>query len=92
MDFVGASWGANLPVTKVMLLHSTCRWQRRTVATARWRCCWLVEAGGRPSTSASAASDAGLQDGSVLAVYALGLPSNPITAAAIQVAGRWSRR
>jgi len=94
MIFVGASWGANLPVTKVMLRYydlipmAALRTAAATVALALLL--WLVEGRRalRVDIDLSRFLLLGLMMASFFAVYALGLQySNPITAAAVQVAG-----
>jgi drug/metabolite transporter (DMT)-like permease len=94
MLFVGVSWGANLPVTKVMLFHFDLipLAAVRTVAavTVLAALLWMVEGGkglviGLPFGRFLAL---GFMMSSFFAVYALGLRySNPITAATVQVAG-----
>ena len=95
MLFVGASWGANLPVTKVMLGHfdlmpmvgdahgggdrgaggAALGWSRAAYGLAH-------RSGARPLPPARP------DDGGFFACYALGIHfSNPITAAAVSVAG-----
>lgn len=94
MVFVGASWGANLPVTKVMLSHfdlmpmAALRTIAATVALALLL--WTVEGRRalRVDIDLSRFLLLGLMMASFFAFYALGLQySNPITAAAVQVAG-----
>ena len=94
MVFVGASWGANVPVTKVMLGYfdlipmAALRTAAATVALALLL--WMVE--GRRALRVDVGLGRflllGLMMASFFAVYAFGLQySNPITAAAVQVAG-----
>ena len=94
MLFVGASWGLNVPVTKVMLSYfelvpmAAIRTIAATVTLALLL--WLVE--GRHALRMDVGIRRflllGLTMASFFAVYALGLQySNPITAAAVQVAG-----
>jgi drug/metabolite transporter (DMT)-like permease len=94
MIFVGASWGANLPVTKVMLSYfdllpmAALRTLAATAALALLL--WLVEGRRalRMDIDVGRFLLLGLMMASFFAVYALGLKySNPITAAAVQVAG-----
>jgi len=94
MVFVGASWGANLPVTKVMLLHfdllpmAALRTVAATVSLALLL--WAVEGGRalRVDLPAGRFLALGFIMAAFFAVYALGLYwSNPITAATVQVAG-----
>lgn len=94
MLFVGASWGANVPVTKVMLGHFDLLPMaaiRTTAAVAALALLvWLAE--GRHSLHLAIGLGRfallGLMMGSFFAFYALGLKySNPISAAAVQVAG-----
>jgi drug/metabolite transporter (DMT)-like permease len=93
MLFVGVSWGANLPVTKVMLLHfdllpmAALRTAGAMVTLALLL--WLVE--GRRALRIGLRAGRFLALGflmaSFFAVYAVGLYfGNPITAAAAQVA------
>ncbi len=93
MVFVGAAWGANLPVTKVMLRYfdvipmTALRTVAATVALALLL--WLAE--GRRSLRIALPLGRFLALGFIMssffAVYALGLYwSNPITAATVQVA------
>jgi drug/metabolite transporter (DMT)-like permease len=94
MLFVGASWGANLPVSKVMLAYfdlfpmAALRIVAATAALAALL--WLVE-GRRALTIDIAASRflmLGLMLSGFFALYIVGLQySNPITVAAVQVAG-----
>jgi drug/metabolite transporter (DMT)-like permease len=94
MLFVGASWGANLPVTKVMLSYfdlmpmAALRTAAATAALAALL--WAVE--GQPALRIDLGVGRflalGLMMSSFFACYALGIYfSNPITAAAVQVAG-----
>jgi drug/metabolite transporter (DMT)-like permease len=94
MLFVGASWGANLPVTKVMLDYfdlmpmAALRTAAATAALAALL--WAVE--GRRALRIDLGLGRflalGLMMSSFFAFYALGIYlSNPITAAAVQVAG-----
>jgi drug/metabolite transporter (DMT)-like permease len=94
MLFVGASWGANLPVTKVLLQSFDLipLMALRTIAAtvALGLLLWLVE--GRRALGirmhAGRFLAIGLMMASFVAFFALGLYySNPITAAAVQVAG-----
>jgi drug/metabolite transporter (DMT)-like permease len=94
MLFVGASWGANLPVTKVMLGHfdlMPMAAMRTAAATAALGVLlWLVE--GRRALRIDLPVGRflalGFMMGGFFAVYALGLYfSNPITAALVGVAG-----
>ncbi len=94
MVFVGASWGANVPVTKVMLLHFDLipMAALRTVAASASLAVmlWIVEGGQalRIDLAFGRFLALGFIQAAFFAVYALGLYwSNPITAAAIQVAG-----
>ena len=94
MVFVGASWGANVPVTKVMLLHFDLIPMAaiRTVAAAASLGLLLGMVEGvralRVDLSLSRFLMLGFIQASFFAVYALGLYwSNPITAAAIGVVG-----
>jgi drug/metabolite transporter (DMT)-like permease len=94
MLFVGASWGANVPVSKVMLSYfdlfpmSALRIVAATAALAALL--WLVE-GRRALTidiDASRFLWLGLMMSGFFALYLVGLQfSNPITVAAVQVAG-----
>jgi drug/metabolite transporter (DMT)-like permease len=94
MLFVGASWGANVPVTKVMLsyfdLMPMAALRTIAAATTLGAMLWLAE-GGRALRVTIAVGRfllLGLMAASFFALYALGLRySNPITAAAVQVAG-----
>jgi drug/metabolite transporter (DMT)-like permease len=94
MLFVGASWGANLPVTKVMLGHfdlmpmAAVRTAAATAALAVLL--WLVE--GRSALRIGLPFGRflalGLLMGGFFACYAFGIYlSNPITAALVGVAG-----
>jgi drug/metabolite transporter (DMT)-like permease len=94
MLFVGLSWGANLPVTKVMLLHfdlipmAALRTVAAAVALALLL--WMVEGARalRIELPFGRFLGLGFIQAAFFAVYALGLYwSNPITAAAIQVVG-----
>jgi len=94
MVFVGASWGANLPVTKVMLSYfdllpmAALRTVAATVSLGLLL--WMVEGRRalRMDIDARRFVLLGLMMASFFALYALGLQySNPITAAAVQVAG-----
>ncbi len=94
MVFVGASWGANLPVTKVMLSYfdllpmAALRTVAATVSLGLLL--WMVEGRRalRMDIDARRFVLLGLMMASFFAFYALGLQySNPITAAAVQVAG-----
>jgi drug/metabolite transporter (DMT)-like permease len=94
MLFVGASWGANLPVTKVMLRHFDLipmAALRTVAATASLALLlWLVEGARalRIDLRLGRFLALGFMMAAFFAIYALGLYySNPITAAAIQVAG-----
>ncbi len=94
MLFVGASWGANLPVTKVMLGHfdlMPMAAMRTAAATAALAVLlWLVEGrrGLRIDLRFGRFLALGFMMGCFFAVYALGLYfSNPITAALVGVAG-----
>ena len=94
MIFVGASWGANVPVSKVMLEHfdlipmSALRTFTATIVLA----VLLLLVGGtralRIGLAPSRFALLGLMMGSFFATYVLGIQfSNPISAAAVQVAG-----
>jgi drug/metabolite transporter (DMT)-like permease len=94
MLFVGVSWGANLPVTKMMLYHfdlvpmAALRIMAATVALALLL--WAAE--GRRALRIDVGIGRffglGLMMAGFFAVYAGGLYfSNPITASAVQVAG-----
>ena len=94
MVFVGASWGANLPVTKVMLRYYDLipmAALRTMAATASLiLLLWMIE--GRHALRVDVGPSRflllGLMMASFFAVYAFGLQySNPITVAAVQVAG-----
>jgi len=94
MVFVGASWGGNLPVTKVMLRYYDLipmAALRTAAATASLiLLLWMIE--GRRALRVEIDLGRflllGLMMSSFFAVYAFGLQySNPITAAAVQVAG-----
>ena len=94
MIFVGASWGGNLPVTKVMLRYYDLipmAALRTAAATASLiLLLWMIE--GRRALRVEIDLGRflllGLMMSSFFAVYAFGLQySNPITAAAVQVAG-----
>jgi drug/metabolite transporter (DMT)-like permease len=94
MVFVGASWGANVPVTKVMLLHFDLIPMAaiRTVAAAASLALllWMVEGvrAMRIDLRLPRFLALGFIQAAFFAVYALGLNwSNPITAAAIGVVG-----
>ncbi|WP_395712474.1 DMT family transporter [Reyranella sp.] len=94
MIFVGASWGANVPVSKVMLAHFDLIPMsaiRTAVATVGLAVLLLLVEGVR-----ALRIDVGVQRFAVLGllmasfffIYTLGLLfTNPITAAAVQVAG-----
>jgi len=94
MLFVGAAWGANLPVTKAMLGHfdlmpmATVRTAAATAALVALL--WLVEGRGalRIGLPLGRFLAIGLLMSGFFAVYALGIYlSNPITAALAGVAG-----
>jgi drug/metabolite transporter (DMT)-like permease len=94
MVFVGASWGANVPVSKVMLQHfdlipmSAIRTAVASVALGLLLL--LVEGVGalRIDVGARRFVLLGLMMGGFFAMYTLGIQfSNPISAAAVQVAG-----
>jgi drug/metabolite transporter (DMT)-like permease len=94
MVFVGASWGANVPVTKVMLLHFDLIPMAaiRTVAAAGsiGPLLWMVEGmrALRVDLKLPRFLVLGLIQAAFFVVYAFGLNwSNPITAAAIGVVG-----
>ncbi|CAN5916258.1 hypothetical protein BH11PSE3_BH11PSE3_14780 [soil metagenome] len=94
MIFVGASWGANLPVTKVMLSHFDLMPMAalRTIAATAALALLLAVAEGRQALRIDLGIVRflllGLMMAAFFALYALGLYySNPITAAAVQVAG-----
>lgn len=94
MLFVGASWGANVPVTKVMLGHfdlfPMAALRTLSAIAALVLLVWLVE-GSRSLRLAIGAGRfmlLGFMMASFFTLYALGLKfSNPISAAAVQVAG-----
>jgi len=94
MIFVGASWGANVPITKVMLAHfdlipmSAIRTASASVILA----VLLLLAGGRRALRIELGfrrfALLGLMMGGFFAFYTLGIQfSNPITAATVAVAG-----
>ncbi|SJZ33042.1 EamA-like transporter family protein [Enhydrobacter aerosaccus] len=94
MLFVGASWGANLPVTKVMLRYfdllplAAMRTIAATAALALLL--WIVEGSRtlRIDLGPVRFLSLGFMMSSFFAIYALGIYySNPISAAAVQVAG-----
>lgn len=94
MIFVGASWGANVPVTKVMLQYYDLLPMaalRTAVATVVLALLLLAVEGARAlriDLGLSRFLSLGLMMASFFAIYAFGIYySNPITAAAIQVAG-----
>jgi len=94
MMFVGVSWGANLPVTKVMLLRFDLiplAAVRTIAAVSVLAALLLMVEGGRslrPGLGVGRFMALGFMMSSFFAVYALGLRySNPITAATVQVAG-----
>lgn len=94
MLFVGASWGANVPVTKVMLSHFDLvpmAALRTVVATLSLGVLLLLVEGRRAlrmDIDLPRFGLLGLIMSSFFFFYALGLQySNPITAAAVQVAG-----
>ena len=94
MLFVGVSWGLNLPVTKVMLGHFDLipMAALRTVAALGVLAIVLVLVEGpralRIDLGIVRFALLGLMMGTFFCCYALGLKySNPITAAAVQVAG-----
>lgn len=94
MVFVGASWGANLPVTKVMLLHFDLMPMaalRMVAATASLVLLLALVEGGRAlkiDVGFVRFLSLGLMMSAFFTFYALGIQySNPITAAAVQVAG-----
>ena len=94
MVFVGASWGANLPVTKVMLRYYDLipmAALRTMAATASLiLLLWMIEGGRalRVDVGLGRFLLLGLMMASFFAIYAFGLQySNPITVAAVQVAG-----
>jgi drug/metabolite transporter (DMT)-like permease len=93
MVFVGASWGANLPVTKVMLRYYDLipmAALRTMAATASLiLLLWMIEGGRalRVDVGLGRFLLLGLMMASFFAIYAFGLQySNPITVAAVQVA------
>jgi drug/metabolite transporter (DMT)-like permease len=94
MLFVGASWGANLPVTKVMLRYfdlAPMMALRTTAATiALALLLWMVEGSRALRIDLRLARFLwlGFLMASFFAVYTLGISfSNPVTAATVQVAG-----
>jgi drug/metabolite transporter (DMT)-like permease len=94
MLFVGASWGANLPVTKVMLRYYDLLPMAalRTAVAALSLALLLAVVEGRTALRIDLGLrrflSLGLMMGTFYACYALGIYySNPITAAAVQVAG-----
>jgi drug/metabolite transporter (DMT)-like permease len=94
MIFVGASWGANVPVSKVMLAHFDLIPMsaiRTAVAGAALGLLLLVVEGAkalRIDLDFRRFALLGLMVGGFFAVYTLGLQfSNPITAATVAVAG-----
>lgn len=94
MLFVGVTWGLNLPVTKVMLSHFDLipLAALRTVAAVIVLAIVLVLVEGigalRIDLGFGRFALLGLMMGTFFCCYALGLKySNPITAAAVQVAG-----
>jgi drug/metabolite transporter (DMT)-like permease len=94
MVFVGAAWGANVPVTKVMLVHFNLIPMAavRTVAAAvaLGLLLWMVEGARslRVDLRLPRFLALGFIQAAFFAMYALGLNwSNPITAAAIGVVG-----
>jgi drug/metabolite transporter (DMT)-like permease len=94
MLFVGASWGANVPVTKVMLsyfdLVPMAALRTIAAATVLGVLLWLAEGGRalRVTIDVMRFLLLGLMVAGFFGLYALGLRySNPITAAAVQVAG-----
>ncbi|MFI5002098.1 MAG: DMT family transporter [Reyranellales bacterium] len=94
MLFVGASWGANLPVTKVMLQHFDLIPMSavRTAASVVILGTILVLVEGTRALRIDLAFGRfallGLMMGAFFCFYALGIQfSNPITAATVQVAG-----
>jgi len=94
MIFVGASWGANVPVTKVMLQYYDLLPMaalRTAVATVALALLLLAVEGARAlriDLGLGRFLSLGLMMASFFAVYAFGIYySNPITAAAVQVAG-----
>ena len=94
MLFVGASWGANLPVTKVMLGHfdllpmAAVRTAAATVALAVLLALVEGRRALRIDLSLGRFLGLGLLMGGFFACYAFGIYlSNPITAAAVSIAG-----
>ncbi|MFZ5783098.1 MAG: DMT family transporter [Pseudomonadota bacterium] len=94
MIFVGASWGANVPVSKVMLAHFDLISLSaiRTAAASVVLAVLLVLAEGtgalRIGVGLGRFALLGLMMGGFFSLYALGIQfSNPVSAAAIQVAG-----
>jgi len=94
MLFVGASWGANLPVTKVMLGHFDLLPMAavRTAAATAALAVMLALVEGRRALRIDLPLGRflalGLLMGGFFAVYAFGIfLSNPITAAAVSIAG-----
>jgi drug/metabolite transporter (DMT)-like permease len=94
MLFVGVSWGANLPVTKMMLLHYDLLPMAalRTAAAVATLALLLVLIEGPRALRIGIRFDRfvglGLMMAGFFAIYAVGIYfSNPITAAAISVAG-----
>jgi len=94
MVFVGASWGANMPVTKVMLRYYDLipmAALRTMAATASLiLLLWMIEGGRalRVDVGLGRFLLLSLMMASFFAIYAFGLQySNPITVAAVQVAG-----
>src|SRR5215467_9302046 len=94
MVFVGASWGANVPVSKVMLAHFDLVPMsaiRTAVAGVALGALLLLVEGARAlrvDLEFRRFALLGLMMGGFFAVYTLGLQfSNPITAATVAVAG-----
>ncbi len=94
MVFVGASWGANVPVTKVMLQYydllpmAALRTAAATAALALLLAAVEGTRGLRIDLGLGRFLSLGLMMAGFFAVYAFGIyHSNPITAAAVQVAG-----
>jgi drug/metabolite transporter (DMT)-like permease len=94
MVFVGASWGANVPVSKVMLKHFDLipmSALRTALASLVLGALLLLVEGSRSlriGLSPGRFALLGLMMGSFFTMYTLGiLFSNPISAAAVQVAG-----
>jgi len=94
MLFVGASWGANVPVTKVLFRHYDVLplIALRTAVAMLVLALLLAAVEGRRAfridLGVSRFLSLGLMMGSFYVCYAIGLYfSNPITAAAVQVAG-----